>query len=58
MTTTTVSSGQTVSSATLGAGSTEIVLAGGFSIDPRIRGGNLEVMGGTVVSALLSRGEV
>ena len=50
MTTVTISSGQTVSSASITRGNTEIVLAGGASVDPHIRGGQLQVNGGTASS--------
>jgi len=41
MTTTTISSGQTVSNATVSAGDAEIVLSGGSSVDPSVTGGTV-----------------
>ena len=51
MTITTISSGQTVSSASVTSGNTEIVLSGGSSVDPSVTGGSLELQGGAVASA-------
>jgi len=51
MTTTTISSGQTVSGATVSVGDTEIVLSGGSSVDPGVTGGMLTLQGGTAISA-------
>ncbi len=42
MTTTTISSGHTVTSASVTSGNTEIVLSGGSSVDPGVIGGTLE----------------
>src|SRR5579862_9556053 len=58
MTTTTVSSGQTVSSAFVGSGDTEIVLSGGSSVFPQISGGTLDIQGGFVLAAQISAGHV
>lgn len=56
MTTTVVSSGQTVSSATISSGDTEVVVAGGSSVDPNAAGGTLSVSGGTATGGSVTDG--